>query len=75
MIEQAIANRKPNSKDPIDLLSKIGGLEIAGMAGAMLAAASHRVRDSCCRCEGFLFSNWLAAEGGRSVACTDSAAI
>lgn len=43
VIEQAIANRKPNSNDPIDLLSKIGGLEIAGMAGAMLAAASHRV--------------------------------
>lgn len=43
VIEQAIANRKPNPKDPIDLLSKIGGLEIAGMAGAMLAAASHRV--------------------------------
>lgn len=43
VIEQAIANRQPNPKDPIDLLSKIGGLEIAGMAGAMLAAASHRV--------------------------------
>lgn len=43
VIEQAIANRNPNPKDPIDLLSKIGGLEIAGMAGAMLAAASHRV--------------------------------
>lgn len=43
VIEKAIANRKPNLKDPIDILSKIGGLEIAGMAGAMLAAASHRV--------------------------------
>ncbi|USK85842.1 nicotinate-nucleotide--dimethylbenzimidazole phosphoribosyltransferase [Peribacillus asahii] len=43
VIEQAINNRQPNPNDPIDLLSKIGGLEIAGMAGAMLAAASHRV--------------------------------
>ena len=43
VIEQAIANRKPNAKDPIELLSKIGGLEIAGMAGAMLAATVDRV--------------------------------
>ncbi|AZV41438.1 nicotinate-nucleotide--dimethylbenzimidazole phosphoribosyltransferase [Peribacillus asahii] len=43
VIEQAINNRQPNPNDPIDLLTKIGGLEIAGMAGAMLAAASHRV--------------------------------
>ncbi|GAE36099.1 nicotinate-nucleotide--dimethylbenzimidazole phosphoribosyltransferase [Halalkalibacter akibai] len=43
VIKQAIANRKPSSKDPIDILAKIGGLEIAGMAGAMLAAAEKRV--------------------------------
>lgn len=43
IIAQAIANRKPDANDPIDLLAKIGGLEIAGMAGAMLAAASRRV--------------------------------
>jgi len=43
VITEAIHNRQPNVEDPIDLLSKIGGLEIAGMAGAMLAAASHRV--------------------------------
>ncbi|RID86237.1 nicotinate-nucleotide--dimethylbenzimidazole phosphoribosyltransferase [Peribacillus asahii] len=43
VITEAIHNRQPNAEDPIDLLSKIGGLEIAGMAGAMLAAASHRV--------------------------------
>lgn len=43
VIEKAIAERKPNPKDPIDILSKVGGLEIAGMAGAMLAAAQNRV--------------------------------
>ncbi len=43
VIEKALAERKPNSKDPIDVLSKVGGLEIAGMAGAMLAAAQNRV--------------------------------
>ncbi|UOQ94718.1 nicotinate-nucleotide--dimethylbenzimidazole phosphoribosyltransferase [Halobacillus shinanisalinarum] len=42
IIEKAILDRKPDPNDPIDLLSKVGGLEIAGMAGAMLAAASDR---------------------------------
>ncbi|WP_163527189.1 nicotinate-nucleotide--dimethylbenzimidazole phosphoribosyltransferase [Halobacillus ihumii] len=43
IIEKAIEDRKPNRHDPIDLLSEVGGLEIAGIAGAMLAAASYRV--------------------------------
>lgn len=43
VIEKALAERKPSSSDPIDVLSKVGGLEIAGMAGAMLAAAQNRV--------------------------------
>lgn len=43
VIEQALHDRKPDVSDPIDILSKIGGLEIGGMAGAMLAAASHRI--------------------------------
>ncbi|EKN64296.1 nicotinate-nucleotide--dimethylbenzimidazole phosphoribosyltransferase [Schinkia azotoformans] len=43
VIEKALAERKPNPSDPIDVLSKVGGLEIAGMAGAMLAAAQNRV--------------------------------
>ncbi|WP_078412744.1 nicotinate-nucleotide--dimethylbenzimidazole phosphoribosyltransferase [Priestia abyssalis] len=43
IIEKALHDRKPDVGDPIDILSKLGGLEIAGMAGAMLAAASHRI--------------------------------
>lgn len=43
VIAQAIQNRQPNINDALDILMKVGGLEIAGMAGAMLAAASHRV--------------------------------
>lgn len=42
IIKKAIYERKPNVEDPVDILSKVGGLEIAGMAGAMLAAASNR---------------------------------
>ncbi|WP_342707776.1 nicotinate-nucleotide--dimethylbenzimidazole phosphoribosyltransferase [Anaerobacillus alkalilacustris] len=43
VIEEALKARKPDPTDPIDILSKVGGLEIAGMAGAMLAAASNRI--------------------------------
>jgi nicotinate-nucleotide--dimethylbenzimidazole phosphoribosyltransferase len=43
VIARALKERKPDPKDPIDILAKIGGLEIAGMTGAMLAAAANRI--------------------------------
>lgn len=43
VIAEALANRQPDPNDALDVLMKVGGLEIAGMAGAMLAAASNRV--------------------------------
>ena len=43
VIEEAIKVNRPNNKDPIDVLAKVGGFEIGGMAGVILAAASHRV--------------------------------
>ncbi|GGJ58717.1 nicotinate-nucleotide--dimethylbenzimidazole phosphoribosyltransferase [Anoxybacillus voinovskiensis] len=43
VIERALALHQPDASDPIGLLSKIGGLEIAAMAGAMIAAAEVRV--------------------------------
>lgn len=42
VIEKAITLNKPNPKDVIDVLAKVGGLEIGAMAGIILAAASHR---------------------------------
>ena len=42
-IKNAIELNKPDRGDAIDILSKIGGFEIGGMAGVMLAAASHRI--------------------------------
>lgn len=42
-IEKALQVNKPDSADPIDVLSKVGGLEIAGMAGVILGAAARRV--------------------------------
>ena len=43
MIKQALELNKPDSKDPIDVLSKVGGFEIGGLAGVMLGAAAHRI--------------------------------
>lgn len=43
VIKRAIEARQPDINDPIDVLAKIGGLEIAAMTGAMLAAAENRV--------------------------------
>ncbi len=43
VIERAIKSRQPIQSDPIDILAKVGGLEIAAMAGAMLAAAANRI--------------------------------
>lgn len=42
IIEQALANRLPDAADPLDVLVKVGGLEIAGLAGLMLGGAACR---------------------------------
>lgn len=42
-INKAIEVNKPNPKDGIDVLSKIGGFDIAGMAGVFLGGAIYRV--------------------------------
>lgn len=42
VVERAIKVNQPNSTDPIDVLSKVGGLEIAGLAGLILGAAANR---------------------------------
>jgi nicotinate-nucleotide--dimethylbenzimidazole phosphoribosyltransferase len=39
-IRAAIARNNPDPADPLDVLSKVGGLEIAGLAGVILGAAA-----------------------------------
>lgn len=41
-IRRAIAVNKPNVEDPVDVLAKIGGFEIAGLAGLILGCAANR---------------------------------
>ena len=42
-IAKALELHKPNPEDGLDVLAKVGGLEIAGLAGVILGAASERV--------------------------------
>ncbi|MCP4253368.1 MAG: nicotinate-nucleotide--dimethylbenzimidazole phosphoribosyltransferase [Candidatus Scalindua sp.] len=42
VIKTALDVNKPDPSDPVDVLSKVGGFEIGGIAGLCLAAASHR---------------------------------
>lgn len=42
-IRKGIELHKPDASDPIDVLSKVGGLDIAGMAGAFLGGAIYHV--------------------------------
>jgi nicotinate-nucleotide--dimethylbenzimidazole phosphoribosyltransferase len=43
VIESAIERNVPNPQDPFDVLMKVGGLEIAGLVGVIIAAASRRI--------------------------------
>ncbi|MGE5627059.1 MAG: nicotinate-nucleotide--dimethylbenzimidazole phosphoribosyltransferase [Solirubrobacterales bacterium] len=42
VIKQAIDINKPDSKDPVDVIAKVGGFDIAGMCGCFLGAAKNR---------------------------------
>ncbi|SDC00708.1 nicotinate-nucleotide-dimethylbenzimidazole phosphoribosyltransferase [Paenibacillus sp. UNCCL117] len=42
VIARAIAVNKPDARDPLDVLAKVGGLEIAGLVGVILGAANRR---------------------------------
>jgi len=43
VIERALAARHPDPSNAWDVLSKVGGFEIAGLAGVMIGAAARRV--------------------------------
>lgn len=43
LIEQALRINQPDHHDPLDVLAKVGGLEIAALVGVVLAAAGRQV--------------------------------
>jgi nicotinate-nucleotide--dimethylbenzimidazole phosphoribosyltransferase len=42
-VHRALAMNAPDVRDGLDVLSKVGGFEIAGLVGVILAGAAHRV--------------------------------
>lgn len=42
-VRRGLAVNRPDPDDPIDVLSKVGGLEIAGITGVCLGAAARRI--------------------------------
>ena len=42
-VERALARHRPDPGDGLDVLAKVGGFEIAGLAGVILAGAAHRI--------------------------------
>ncbi len=42
VVERALAVNQPNAEDGLDVLTKVGGFEIGGLVGVILAGAVHR---------------------------------
>lgn len=43
VVKQAIEINKPDKSDPIDVLAKVGGFDIAGLVGCFIGAAAYRM--------------------------------
>jgi nicotinate-nucleotide--dimethylbenzimidazole phosphoribosyltransferase len=86
VIEQILVINRPDNKDALDILAKVGGFEIGGMAGAMLAAAAAGVpvvidglisssaaliaAGFCPQVKDYLIASHLSAERGHAI-CLD----
>jgi len=47
VLTRALAARNPDPNDPVDVLAKVGGCEIGGLAGLVLGAAAHGIPVVC----------------------------
>jgi len=43
VVKHALAVNRPDPSNPLDILAKVGGFEIGGLAGVMLGAAARRI--------------------------------
>ena len=83
VIERALTLNEPNPRDAIDVLSKVGGLEIGGLAGLILGAAAQRIpvvidgfiagaaaliaSGLCPKVKDYLIASHVSAEAGHRV--------
>ncbi|HEY1390946.1 MAG TPA: nicotinate-nucleotide--dimethylbenzimidazole phosphoribosyltransferase [Ktedonobacterales bacterium] len=83
VIERALAVNAPDHDDGLDVLAKVGGLEIAGLVGVILGGAAHHmpvvldgfiagsaalvVEKLCPQVRDYLIAGHLSVEGGHPV--------
>jgi nicotinate-nucleotide--dimethylbenzimidazole phosphoribosyltransferase len=60
VIEKALEMHRPDPKDPLDVLAKVGGFEIGGLAGLVIGAAAVGIPVVC---------DGLIATAGALIAC------
>ncbi|SPD75881.1 Nicotinate-nucleotide--dimethylbenzimidazole phosphoribosyltransferase [uncultured Desulfobacterium sp.] len=60
VIERALAVNRPDPDDALDVLTKVGGFEIGGLAGLVLGAAAHFIPVVC---------DGLISTAGAMIAC------
>ncbi len=61
VIEKALAQNKPDKRDGLDVLAKVGGFEIGGLAGLVLGGAAHGIPVVC---------DGLISTAGALIACS-----
>ena len=82
-IERGLEVNRPDAKDPLDVLTKVGGLEIGAMTGVILGAAAFHIpmvldgfisgaaallaQRLCPPVQDFLFASHLSAETGHKL--------
>lgn len=59
-IEKGLTLNRPDPKDPLDVLAKVGGFEIGGLAGLIIGAASYGIPAVC---------DGLISTAGALIAC------
>ncbi len=68
IVEQGLAVNQPAADDPLDVLAKVGGFEIAGIAGQILGAAALRKPIVV---DGFISTAGALVAAKLAPACTD----
>ena len=69
-IERAIEINRPDTRDPVDVLAKVGGLDLAALCGAVLGGAFYRVPvllDGLITCAAALAAVRMCPEASRAI--------